>query len=527
MKKILIFILCLMPFALMGQNYNIRFVPTATGFMPMRGEDSVLVDIPYANRMNIEDYVGSTADFFNYFNVKDYGAVGDGTTDDTQAFRNAAEDAGNYGYIFIPNGYYKITSTVDFEYNYITVIGSGKGTTRILFAPTIDDDVCFNFEYTADPLNDRWYQTIKDLSFHASEAVYTKTALRFVNVRHCNVENISIHVWGSTDDDAIGIQTNGREHFNFTNISNGADRPWVIGPNPDVGSADVWSFHNIYAHNITTDADQYAFYFEPGSSASNISWTGRQSWATKGGGIYMNDINFSELYIANARWEQGTSGWMFYLNGATTGIDVILNNCWSSNAQNVVYLEDVERVTLTNVRESGTADTAFYAHSDVNGITFNHSWFNGPIIVKTPYAIDDYITTRKVTIGHPGETTTDAAWTSVANSDQQNLDLGAILPARAKVTSIVLVCTQSCDAADMYMGAGITSAGDEFIAIGTTTINEINECRDITTDGAVEVIPLLWTTTRHIFISGNPSTSNWNAMTTGEWTVYVTFINIW
>ena len=459
------------------------------------------------------------------YNVLDYGAVGDGTTDDTQSFKDCLEAAGNYGHIRIPGGYFKITSTVNFENNYITVEGGGIGTTRILFAPTVDDDVCFNFEYIDDPTNDRWFQSIKNISFHANETAYTKTALRFVNVRHCKIENVSIHGWGATANDAIGIQTNGREHYSFSNVSVIADRPFVIGPNPDVGSMDVASFHNIYCENITTAADQYAFYFEPSSSVSNASWTGRQSWATKGGGVWMDDINFTAIYFNNARWEQGTSGWMFYLNGYSAAHDIMINNSWSSNAQDGIYLKNVDRVSINNYYITGTADTGLYVHSDVQALSLNNCWATGAFIVKSGFNVTDYITTKKITIGHPGATNTDFAWTSVANSDQQNLPLGAIIPAKARVRAVVIVCTEVCDADDMFMGAGITSGGDEFIAIGTTSIDQVNEVRSITTDGAVEAIPILWATTRSIYISGNPGTSNWNAFTTGEWTVYITYEN--
>ena len=527
MKKILIILFCLLPFALFGQQYNIHFDKTIKGVAAMRGADTIFIEIPEENRVDLEYYVGvNVSDYLEYYNVKDYGAVGDGTTDDTQAFQDCADDAGNYGYIFIPNGYYKITATVNFENNYVTVEGNGIGSTRILFAPSVDDDVCFNFEYVADPTNDRWFQSIKNISFVAFETAYTKTALRFVNVRHCLVENISIHGWGATDNDAIGIQTNGREHFSFNNITVIADRPFVIGPNPDVGSADVWSFHNIYCENQTTDADKYAFEFT--GSASNISWTGRQSWATNGGGVIMDDINFSELLFENVRWEQGASGWMFYLKGLTTGKDVIFRNCWDSNAQNGLYLEDIDRVSVENFQITGAVDTSIYAHSDVDGLQLVHSWFtNGPAYIKCKFSLNDQFQILKKTIGHPGATNTDFAWTSVANSDQQNLDLGAIIPVKAKVKNVIIVCTQTSDAENMYMGAGITSAGDEFIAIGTTTIDDANEVRDITVDGAVEAIPLLWAATRHIWISGNPGTSNWSAVSTGEWTVYISYETIW
>lgn len=58
-----------------------------------------------------------------FINVKDYGAVGDGTTDDTAAIQ-AAVTAGN---TFIPAGTYRITSTITIPSNR-RIVGSGHGT---------------------------------------------------------------------------------------------------------------------------------------------------------------------------------------------------------------------------------------------------------------------------------------------------------------------------------------------------------------------------------------------------------------
>ena len=55
---------------------------------------------------------------YDFVNVKDYGAVGDGITDDTQAFKNAA----SHGNVFVPNGKYIVTELT----GAITVLCSGE-----------------------------------------------------------------------------------------------------------------------------------------------------------------------------------------------------------------------------------------------------------------------------------------------------------------------------------------------------------------------------------------------------------------
>jgi len=68
----------------------------------------------------------------DYFNVKDYGARGDGTSDDTVAIQNAIDDMSSGGVLYFPLGTYLISSTL-----YLTssttsatyyIVGRGKGT---------------------------------------------------------------------------------------------------------------------------------------------------------------------------------------------------------------------------------------------------------------------------------------------------------------------------------------------------------------------------------------------------------------
>ena len=65
-----------------------------------------------------------------WFNVRDYGAVGDGTTDDTNAIKSAVAAAGENNVVYFPRGRYRITDTVTMSPD-STWLGTGiddKGT---------------------------------------------------------------------------------------------------------------------------------------------------------------------------------------------------------------------------------------------------------------------------------------------------------------------------------------------------------------------------------------------------------------
>ena len=61
----------------------------------------------------------------NYYNVKNYGVVGDGKTDDTKAIQNIINTVGanGGGIIYFPNGKYKFSDMIRITYSHITLKG--------------------------------------------------------------------------------------------------------------------------------------------------------------------------------------------------------------------------------------------------------------------------------------------------------------------------------------------------------------------------------------------------------------------
>ena len=79
----------------------------------------------------------------DYRSVKDWGAVGDGTTDDTVAVRAALNSK---HLIYFPKGTYRITSTLNFANKKILMCGDGDSSILLFDSPEEDDDF-FVFDY--------------------------------------------------------------------------------------------------------------------------------------------------------------------------------------------------------------------------------------------------------------------------------------------------------------------------------------------------------------------------------------------
>lgn len=98
-------------------------------------------------------------------NVKDFGAVGNGSADDFGAIQNALSYANSIGggQVYIPEGTYKIGSTLSFQGNNTKLCGSSRGllgATRLVYTGT---NYAFSF-------NGKQYCEIADLAIDSTTA---------------------------------------------------------------------------------------------------------------------------------------------------------------------------------------------------------------------------------------------------------------------------------------------------------------------------------------------------------------------
>jgi len=294
--------------------------------------------------------------------VKDFGAVGDGVTDDTTAIQTAINSSAGNLAVYFPSGTYKITSQVTISNDRVMLYGDGAAS-KILFIPTANA-VCFLFDKGS---TSSVQSVAQDLVFYSTDTTYTKTALKLVNVTQCLIKNVVTifpHWFGNG---STFLHVLGRDSTTVNRLNVFADKPIRISPIPAPHVAagigiDHFHFSDCYLGN-TTSANPIVT-VDDGVILSDVTFDGYQAWVGGSDGFYWNDTTSSAvsfgLTLANVRWEQSFSsgGWAVYINRTSTGVaqQVNLRNFYLGQ-ENGVYLRKTLYFVLDNVIYAG-ANTA-------------------------------------------------------------------------------------------------------------------------------------------------------------------------
>ena len=167
------------------RKYTMQILLTETleALKKLADSDTALnnkIDKETTNRENADAELNEKIEVAAVFkNVKFYGAVGDGVTDDTEAFRSAFANLG--AKIFIPDGTYKITDQIEIKSN--TEI---KCFGTILHTISTQGKATFNIDTQENVVFD-------GLQIHGTGAVDAEPVysycLHFINSKNCIVKN--------------------------------------------------------------------------------------------------------------------------------------------------------------------------------------------------------------------------------------------------------------------------------------------------------------------------------------------------
>jgi hypothetical protein len=242
--------------------------------------------------------------FSDVKNVKDYGAVGNGVTDDTVAIQAAATAAGISGVVYIPKGIYIVSATITFLYDQ-QVHGEGFENTIIIRGGTrlYGDTFKFgtsNVGYAAAgacSLSGIWFQhgtgyatgsTTIDYRATDGSAHVRVTSGQQVDIRDCRFWRLPYQVV-----------------FDSTTLFN-MENCWVQGvwDNVNVGTqegiASVW-LTNTYNSCVTGTFDKMKFFGAISASRSTTWGSATVTQVNDIGSIYGLLINACEdLLVTNS-----------------------------------------------------------------------------------------------------------------------------------------------------------------------------------------------------------------------------------
>lgn len=131
------------------------------------------------------------------------------------------------------------------------------------------------------------------------------------------------------------------------------------------------------------------------------------------------------------------------------------------------------------------------------------------------------VKTVKKIIGAPGVAGCDFNFTSAANMTEQVINLGAIIPAFARIldAKTVTLTAFTPDPTTFVAETGTSSSGAELIA--SATIKAANAITALAHATGLNIAPAA--TAVSVYVSATPG-ANWSTITAGKVAVYVTYI---
>lgn len=246
--------------------------------------------------------------------VKDFGAKGDGVTDDTAAIQAAIAAAAPCQVVYLPAGTYKITSPITIN-KCITLRGAGSGglsaggpgfdtfatSTRIQNASTASN------AFVVQPTGSTWIQGIKleDFAIEGNRTVSGATAgdnILFAGgalaIRHVMIDNVlSFHAFGS----GLNVQDNtyGLTAIHFMAYRNHGSGITIT----DTGAGQPSSLNFTDCWSDLNDGDAFGV---PSTKASDINIVGG-FYADSGNGIHIGSgaVN-ANLSVLDSHVESNT-----------------------------------------------------------------------------------------------------------------------------------------------------------------------------------------------------------------------------
>lgn len=277
--------------------------------------------------------------FADVVNVKDFGAIGDGVTDDSSAIQSAVTAAGQSKKVYIPSGKYYCASSITSN---LATSFSGDGISETI--------LLFNGNgFIITPSNDDGSVEINNIAFHKKIGAVSGTAIKYD---------------GSNQIVSGNIQNRSNPRFYFNNISikgdgDSTNSGWLNGiviQSGIHGICDGIHFDGL-ATSLSNPLSSKAISFEGSGNGAefivNNSWVlgcDKAIYADKQEGVFVSMCNFIVvnygIYIENS--------------DALENPQLNATNCHINANNTCIFLSKQSQANISNnllyFRESGTSN---------------------------------------------------------------------------------------------------------------------------------------------------------------------------
>lgn len=331
--------------------------------------------------------------FEDQINVKNYGALGDGSTDDTTAI-NLAISAASGKVVFFPAGTYKISSTLSINTAGTWLVGEtpgiGAGSTvgSVILNTSSDDAIKFeNLGIAGTTLHGCG---IEKLTITRSTNIATGAGLHLIDTSNFQLNHVHIaeHNYGYDLEDAQSTRFTNFSAYAGSYLTTGAAllriRPLTSFAGAAVDAGWINEFSNFIltsASNVSRTIDIAggdAMLFSNGYCGdADVEHVRIQGAAT----VPMYTICFSNVYFDGVRVDgTGTPiGIRHYSDSdaATRSVNITFTGCTFAQLDTAIYFDEPQAATLnvSGCEFHNTRDSAIYLSAAATAVAISGNTF--------------------------------------------------------------------------------------------------------------------------------------------------------
>lgn len=321
---------------------------------------------------------------YKVINVKDYGAKGDNSTDDTDAISDAydaaIDDSTDFAYstMYFPAGQYVVTSLPTINKHYMTWCGDGRLQSRFVWFPSADGTL-INIGMGEDV---QYGVSIKDIGGVASgsSGSIKKTFIKASDVSGLTIKNCSTgDAWTGGTGGSEGIRLAGREAVMIDGFWGSCDRPIVIGENPNstISCDDVTIKHTY----LSATAGYAIVDVDNDVTVKSLRILDNHAWGHGKYGLRYTADGASEIshgiVMEGVHWENEDSGAAHFVHiDHNYGLLFFHSrNCINTGANSAggYYIRGVDNVSLDSAGFMTASTEAF--DITCNDLRWNSCWF--------------------------------------------------------------------------------------------------------------------------------------------------------